>query len=138
MHSLWLLSFFSTNRAGAAHDDELGRTYPFCSNSLSCVLSSINSRVVILYGLLAIGAIPGIRSMANLISWFGGRPGSSSGNTSGYSFTMGTCSGFSTLRLWRVGLGRLDWMWQVTVFPRWLVTMTALSAQVMVPRCLIN
>jgi hypothetical protein len=45
--------------------------------------------------------------MANSISQLGGRPGSSSGNTSGYSFTMGTCSGLSTLRLWRVGSGKL-------------------------------
>jgi hypothetical protein len=37
-----------------------------------------------------------------------------------------------------VGSGRLDWMWQVMVFPRWLVTVIGLSAQVMVPRCLVN
>jgi hypothetical protein len=37
-----------------------------------------------------------------------------------------------------VGLGRLDWMWQVTVIPRWLVTMTVLLAQAMVPWCLVN
>jgi hypothetical protein len=34
--------------------------------------------------------------------------------------------------------GRLGWMWQVTVSPRWLVTVTVLSPQVMFPRCLVN
>jgi hypothetical protein len=51
---------------------------------------------------------------------------------------MGICSGISTLRLWRVGSGRLDWMWQVTVIPRWLLTAMVLLAQAMVPRCLVN
>jgi hypothetical protein len=37
-----------------------------------------------------------------------------------------------------VGLGRLDWMCQVTVFPRWLAIVIVLSAQAMVPRCLVN
>jgi hypothetical protein len=76
--------------------------------------------------------------MANSMSRLGGMPESSTGNTSGYSFTIGTCLGLSTLRLWRVGSGRLDCMWQVTVFPRWLVIVTVLSAQAMVPQCLVN
>jgi hypothetical protein len=37
-----------------------------------------------------------------------------------------------------VELSRLGWMWQVTVSPRWLVTVTVLSAQAMFPRCLVN
>jgi hypothetical protein len=47
--------------------------------------------------------------MANLMSQSGGRTGDSSENTSGFSFTMGTCSGLSTLRLLRMGSSRLDW-----------------------------
>jgi hypothetical protein len=76
--------------------------------------------------------------MANLMFRLGGRPGSSLGNTSEYSFIMGIYLGLSTLRLWRVGSGRLDWMWQVMVIPRWLVTVMVLSAQAMVPWCLVN
>jgi hypothetical protein len=37
-----------------------------------------------------------------------------------------------------VGSGRFEWMQQVTVIPRWLVTVTVLLAQVMVPGCLVN
>jgi hypothetical protein len=34
--------------------------------------------------------------------------------------------------------GRLGWMWQVTVIPRWLMIVTVLSAHAMFPRCLVN
>jgi hypothetical protein len=76
--------------------------------------------------------------MTNSISQWGGIPDNSSGNTSRYSLTMGTSSGFSTFRLWMVGSGRLDLMWQVTVFPRWFVMVTVLSAQAMFPRHLVS
>jgi hypothetical protein len=72
------------------------------------------------------------------MSQLGDMPGSSLRNTSGYSFTMGTCSGLLTFRMWRVGSGRLDCMWQVMVFPRWLVIVMVLSVHVIVPRCLVN
>jgi hypothetical protein len=51
---------------------------------------------------------------------------------------MGTSLGFSTFRLWMVGSGRLGLMWQVTVFPRWFVTVTVLSAHVMFSRYLVS
>jgi hypothetical protein len=76
--------------------------------------------------------------MTNSISQWGGIPDKSSGNTSRYSFTMGTSLGFSTFRLWMVGSGKLGLMWQVTVFPRWFVTVTVLSAQAMFPRHLVS
>jgi hypothetical protein len=41
---------------------------------------------------LAIGAVQGIRSIANSISLSGGIPRSTSGKTSGYSHTTGTSS----------------------------------------------
>jgi hypothetical protein len=37
-----------------------------------------------------------------------------------------------------VRLDRLDLIWQVTVFPRWFVTVTVLSAQVMFPQYLVS
>ena len=44
------------------------------------------------YSLLAMGEVPGTRSMENSMSRSGGISGSSSGKTSGYSFTIGTAS----------------------------------------------
>ena len=41
----------------------------------------------ILYGFLYMVVVPGASSMRNSISRSGGMPGSSSGNTSGYSLT---------------------------------------------------
>jgi hypothetical protein len=76
--------------------------------------------------------------MTNSISQWGGIPGNSSGNTSRYSFIMGTSSGFSTFRLWMVGSGRLSLMWQVTIFPRWFVTVMVLFAQAMFPQYLVS
>jgi hypothetical protein len=76
--------------------------------------------------------------MTNLISQWGGILENSSGNTSRYSFTMGTYLGFSTFRLWMVGSGRLGLMLQVTVFPRCFVMVTVLSAQAMFPRYLVS
>ncbi|PVH31979.1 hypothetical protein PAHAL_9G280500 [Panicum hallii] len=57
------------------------------SNSFSYFLSSSNSPTDILYGLLAIGAVPSKRSMRNSMSRSGGIPGNSSGKTSEYSHT---------------------------------------------------
>jgi hypothetical protein len=37
-----------------------------------------------------------------------------------------------------VGSGSLGLMWQVTVFPRWFVTVTVLSAQTIFPQYLVN
>jgi hypothetical protein len=76
--------------------------------------------------------------MINLISRWGGITDNSSGNTSRYSLTIGTSSGFSTFRLWMVGSGRLGLMWQVTVFHRWFMTVTVLFAQAMFSRYLVN
>src|SRR3954471_21377529 len=90
MHNLWLLSFFSMNNTGAPQDEELGWINPFCNCSPSCFLSSFSSSTDILYGLLAIGPDPGTKSIRNSTSLSGGIPGSSSGNTSGYSLTIGT------------------------------------------------
>jgi hypothetical protein len=76
--------------------------------------------------------------MTNSISQWGGILENSSRNTSRYSFTMRTSSGFPTFRLWMVESGRLGLMWQVTVFPRCFVTVMVLSAQVMFPRYLVS
>src|SRR3954469_2573572 len=98
MHNLWLLSFFSTNNTGAPHDEELGWIHPFCICSPSCFLSSFSSSTDILYGLFAIGTDPGSKSIRNSTSLSGGILGNSSGNTSGYSLTIGTLSMLTPLR----------------------------------------
>src|SRR3954471_121055 len=98
MHNLWLLSFFSTNKTGAPQDEELGWIKPFCNCSPSFFLSSFNSSTDILYGLFAIGPDPGSKSIRNSTSLSGGILGNSSGNTSGYSLTIGTLSMLTPLR----------------------------------------
>src|SRR3954447_14072364 len=98
MHNHCVLSFFSTNKTGAPQDEELGWINPFCSCSPSSFLSSFSSSTDILYGLFAIGPDPGTKSIRNSTSLSGGIPGSSSGNTSGYSLTIGTLSMLTPLR----------------------------------------
>src|SRR3954465_14054253 len=98
MHNLCVLSFFSTNNTGAPQDEELGWINPFCNCSPSCFLSSFSSSTDILYGLFAIGPEPGTKSIRNSTSLSGGIPGNSSGNTSGYSHTIGTLSMLTSLR----------------------------------------
>src|SRR3954465_6452036 len=98
MHNLCVLSFFSTNNTGAPQDEELGWINPFCNCSPSCFLSSFNSSTDILYSLFAIGLDPGSKSIRNSTSLSGGIPGNSSGNTSGYSLTIGTLSMLTPLR----------------------------------------
>src|SRR3954468_24429972 len=98
MHNLCVLCFFSTNNTGAPQDDELGWINPFCNCSPSCFLSSFSSSTDILYGLFAIGPDPGTKSIRNSTSLSGGIPDNSSGNTSGYSLTIGTLSMLTPLR----------------------------------------
>src|SRR3954469_2854876 len=98
MHNLCVLSFFSTDKTGAPQDEELGFINPFCNCSPSCFLSSFNSSTDILYGLFAIGPDPGSKSIRNSTSLSGGIPGNYSGNTSGYSLTIGTLSMLTPLR----------------------------------------
>src|SRR6185437_1969718 len=81
-------SFLSTKITGAHHGDELARINFLSNNSFNCFLSSSSSPADILYGLLAIGAVPGKRSMINSMSRSGGIPGKSSGNTSEYSHAI--------------------------------------------------
>ncbi|KAJ0547374.1 hypothetical protein HanIR_Chr08g0371501 [Helianthus annuus] len=76
-------SFFLTNRIGAPHGDELGLMKPLVSKSSSCVLNSFISVGANLYGALATGAAPGMMSILNSTCLSGGKPGSSSGKTSG-------------------------------------------------------
>src|SRR3954466_3047492 len=98
MHNLCVLSFFSTNNTRAPQDEELGWINPFCNCSPSYFLSSFSSSTDILYGLFAIGPEPGTKSIRNSTSLSGGIPGNSSGNTSGYSHTIGTLSMLTPLR----------------------------------------
>jgi hypothetical protein len=65
--------------------DELGHMNPLACNSAISFLSSANSFVSILYGLLEIGGVPGSNSIRNSMSRSGGIPDNSSGNTSKYS-----------------------------------------------------
>ena len=70
----WLLphwSFFFTNNAGQPHSDELGRMNPLSSNSFSWFFNSVSSLGGIRYGLLDIGVVPSINSIANSTSLSG-------------------------------------------------------------------
>src|SRR3954468_4002179 len=77
---------------GQSQGDELGWMKPFANETSSWALSSANSCGAILYGRLEIGAVPGIRSTMNSTHLSGGKPGSSSGKTSGKSRTTGISS----------------------------------------------
>src|SRR3954465_10293469 len=92
MHILSVPSFFVTNRMGPPHGNELGRMKPFANETSSWALSSANSCGAILYVLLEIGAVPGIRSTMNSTHLSGGIPDNSSGKTSGKSRTTGISS----------------------------------------------
>ena len=77
--------------------------YPFSCNSHSCFFNSSNSLAAIRYGLFAIGAVLGIRSIINSKSLSGGIPGNSSGNTSGNSHMTGTSSMLAAYMLQTIG-----------------------------------
>jgi hypothetical protein len=87
MHIHWVPSFFSTNSTSAPQGDELGHINSLACSLAICFLSSTNSFMGIIYGLLEIGGVLGNNSITNSMSWSGGIPSNSSGNTSGYSWT---------------------------------------------------
>src|SRR3954469_10983257 len=80
-------SFFLTNSTGAPHGDTLGRINFFSNNSSNCFFNSANSDADMRYGAIDTGLVPGINSIANSTSLSGGNSLTSSGITSGYSFT---------------------------------------------------
>nr|GFC92215.1 hypothetical protein [Tanacetum cinerariifolium] len=82
-------SFFLTNKIGAPKGEELGLMKPLSKSSCSCSDNSFISDGAKRYGTRAIGAASGIRSIWNSTGRAGGRPGKSSGNTSGKSWTIG-------------------------------------------------
>ncbi|KAF5793856.1 hypothetical protein HanXRQr2_Chr08g0321631 [Helianthus annuus] len=94
MHRRIEPSFFLTNKIGAPQGDELGLIKPLAKSSSNCVLNSFISVGANLYGALATGAAPGMISIRNSTCLSGGNPGSSSGNTSGYSEITGISSIF--------------------------------------------
>ena len=102
-----IISFFLTKRTGQAQGEELGRMKPLFKASSNCFLSSASSRGAILYGLLAIGTVPGTRSITNSTSLSSGIPGSSSGKTSGKSRTTGMSSSSGR------GLAFREWSWHL-------------------------
>nr|GFC28566.1 hypothetical protein [Tanacetum cinerariifolium] len=63
---------------------------PLLESSCSCFDNSFISDGAKRYGARATGADPRIRSIWNSTGQAGGRPGKSSGNTSGKSWTIGT------------------------------------------------
>src|SRR3954468_4189332 len=96
----------------------------------SCFFNSASSDGFILYGLWAMGPVPGISSMINSISRSGGIPGKTSGNTLGYSQTIWTWSMVG----WAILLLHLNWRGKVsdicsTDIPAVLVMVMAFLAQ---------
>jgi len=69
---------------------------PLSRSSCICSFNSLSSSGAIRLGALDIGHMPGNKSIVNLISLSGGNPGSSSGNTSTKSRTMGISSSFAS------------------------------------------
>src|SRR6266542_665952 len=78
--------------------EELGWMKPLSSRSCSCTFISAKSLEDILQGLRKTGAVLGRSSIENSTARSGGRPGRSSGKTSGYSLTIGISSNDSTSR----------------------------------------
>jgi hypothetical protein len=81
MQSLHDLSLFLTKIIGAPHGDTLGHIIPKSNKSFNCIFNSCNFGVDIRYGILAIGSVPGFKSMVNSNYISGGKPGNSLGNT---------------------------------------------------------
>ncbi|GKF99957.1 hypothetical protein Tco_0301648 [Tanacetum coccineum] len=79
-----------TNKTGAPQGKELGLMKPLSESSCSCSDNSFISDGDNRYGARATGAAPGIKSIWNSTGQAGGRPGKSSGNTSGKSQTIST------------------------------------------------
>jgi hypothetical protein len=63
MHSQSVPYLFFKNKTGAPHRDSLGRIYLFSIISFSFSLSSTSSGILILYGVLDVGTIPGVISI---------------------------------------------------------------------------
>src|SRR5215216_1272504 len=137
MHNLGLLSFFSTNKTGAPQDEELGWIKPFCNYSPRCFLSSFNSSTDILYGLFVVGPDPGSKSIRNSTSLSGGIPGNSSGNTSGYSLTIGTLSMLTPLREFSLLLFASKLVLNLILLFSGVVSETVWLAQSITPLCLV-
>jgi hypothetical protein len=139
MHIRWIPSFFSANSTGAPQGDELGRINPLACSSAVCFLSSANSFMGILYGLLEIGGVPGNNSMRNSISQSGGIPGNSAGNTSGYSRTT-LISSKAIIFVWLSTLSWSDYTMATnsTEVLSFLVNFTAFLVHGMTPLYLLN
>ncbi|GJV24253.1 hypothetical protein Tco_1376948 [Tanacetum coccineum] len=90
MHILNDPSFFLKNKTGAPQGEELGLMNPLSERSCNCFVNSFISDGANRYGARATGAALGIQSIWNSTGRAGGRPGKSSGNTSGKSQTIGT------------------------------------------------
>ena len=82
MHKRDEPSFFFTNSTEDPHGETLGQMNCFSDKSSSCFFNSTYFVGAIRYGVIDIGHVPRIKSIANSISLLGGRPGISSGNTS--------------------------------------------------------
>ncbi|GKA38498.1 hypothetical protein Tco_0731049 [Tanacetum coccineum] len=83
-------SFFLTNKIGAPQGEELGHMKPLSKSSCSYSNNSFILDRANRYGARATGAAPRIKSIWNSTGRVGGRPGKSSGNTSGKSQTIAT------------------------------------------------
>jgi len=81
---------------GAPQGDTLGRMNPLSRSSCNCSFNSFSSSGAIWYGALDIGLVPDNKSMVNSISLSGGNPGSSYGNTSTKSRTIGIPSSIAS------------------------------------------
>ncbi|GKF65645.1 hypothetical protein Tco_0192162 [Tanacetum coccineum] len=88
MHILNDPSFFWMNKIGVPQGEELGLMNPLSESSCNCSDSSFISDEGNRYGARATGAAPGTKSIWNSTGRVGGRPGKSSGNTSGKSQTI--------------------------------------------------
>ena len=82
------------NNTGTPYGEKLGRINPLSNSSCNFAFSSFNSAGAILYGACDIGAVPGVSSILNSISYSGGNPGKSSGNTSSNPCTTGNSFNF--------------------------------------------
>jgi len=86
-HILHEPSFLGTKRTGTRQGERLSCTYPFLINSSTCCWISFVSSGLVRYAARFGSEAPGIRSIWCSISLLGGSPGgTSSGNTSSYSY----------------------------------------------------
>ena len=89
--------FLFNKQDRAPHGESLSFIKSRSNKSCNCNFNSFNSVGIILYGIIEIGATPGVTSILKAISFSGGKDSNYSRKISGYSFITGKSSNLTLL-----------------------------------------